>query len=152
MWSCYCSVRLVSACEGHKVYAQLRHMTASASDPYGGWPVAIPVLAKLVIKGTTSSSRLWLARRMGGAIATLPGRAIHLVADSAYADGELKKLPARVTWTTRLRKDAALYGLRRPGPASAGPRHWETGSPAWPNSPPPRHPGRSPSPATARSP
>jgi hypothetical protein len=75
-------------------------------------PVAIPVLAKLVIKGTTSSSRLWLARRMAGAIAAaLPGRAIHVVADSAYAGGELKKLPARVTWTTRLRKDAALYGL-----------------------------------------
>jgi hypothetical protein len=33
------------------------------------------------------------------------------VADSAYAGGELKKLPAAVTWTTRLRKDAALYGL-----------------------------------------
>jgi len=36
-------------------------------------PVAIPVLAKLVIKGTSSASRLWLARRMAGAIAaTLP--------------------------------------------------------------------------------
>src|SRR5260370_27314277 len=41
----------------------------------------------------------------------LPGRAIHVVADSAYAGGELKKLPRRVTWTTRLRKDAALYEL-----------------------------------------
>ena len=27
-------------------------------------PVAVPVMAKLVIKGTTSASRLWLARRM----------------------------------------------------------------------------------------
>ena len=27
-------------------------------------PVAVPVLAKLVIKGTSSASRLWLARRM----------------------------------------------------------------------------------------
>ncbi len=79
-------------------------------------PVAIPVLAKLVIKGTSSASRLWLARRMAGAIAaTLPGRDIHVVADSAYAGGELKKLPAAVTWTTRLRKDAALHGLP-PGP------------------------------------
>ena len=32
-------------------------------------PVAIPVLAKLVIKGTSSASRLWLARRMAAAIA-----------------------------------------------------------------------------------
>ena len=75
-------------------------------------PVAIPVLAKLVIKGTSSASRLWLARRMAGAIAgALPGRAIHVVADSAYAGGELKKLPPGITWTTRLRKDAALHGL-----------------------------------------
>ena len=41
----------------------------------------------------------------------LPGRDIRVVADSAYAGGELKKLPAGATWTTRLRKDAALYGL-----------------------------------------
>ena len=75
-------------------------------------PVAIPVLAKLVIKNTSSASRLWLARRMTGLLAgTLPGRDIHVVADSAYAGGELKKLPPQVTWTTRLRKDAALYGL-----------------------------------------
>jgi DDE superfamily endonuclease len=75
-------------------------------------PIAIPVLAKLVIKDTNSASRLWLARRMAESLAgALPGRCIHVVADSAYAGGELKKLPASVTWTTRLRKDAALYGL-----------------------------------------
>jgi hypothetical protein len=70
------------------------------------------VLAKLVIKDTNSASRLWLARRMAQMIAgALSGRHIRVVADSAFAGGELKKLPARVTWTTRLRKDAALYGL-----------------------------------------
>ena len=75
-------------------------------------PVAIPVLAKLVIKDTGSASRLWLARRMTEPLAgALPGRHIRVVADSAYAGGELQKLPATVTWTTRLRKDAALYGL-----------------------------------------
>jgi len=75
-------------------------------------PVAIPVLAKLVIKDTCSASRLWLARRMAQMLAeALPGRVIHVVADSAYAGGQLKKLPRRVTWTTRLRKDAALYEL-----------------------------------------
>jgi len=78
------------------------------------------VLAKLVIKGTSSASRLWLARRMAQMLAdALPGRRIHVVADSAYAGGELKKLPPRVTWTTRLRKDAALYELP---PASTGRR------------------------------
>ena len=45
----------------------------------------------------------------------LPGRHIHVVADAAYAGKELKKLPPGITWTTRLRKDAALYDLP-PGP------------------------------------
>src|SRR6266480_2492415 len=88
--------------------------------PFCSRPVAVPVLAKLVIKDTSSASRLWLARRMAEAIAgALPGRAIRVVADSACAGGELKKLPATVTWTTRLRKDAALHELP---PARTGQR------------------------------
>ena len=42
------------------------------------------------------------------------------MADSAYAGGELKKLPAAVTWTTRLRKDAALHGLPPPRTGQRG--------------------------------
>jgi hypothetical protein len=88
--------------------------------PFLNRPVALPVLAKLVIKDTTSASRLWLARRMAQMIAqALPGRKIHVTGDAAYAGGELKKLPPAVTWTTRLRKDAALYGLP---PARTGKR------------------------------
>ena len=75
-------------------------------------PVAVPVMAKLVIKGSNSRSRLWLARGMAGRLAAaLPGRQVRVVADSAYAGGELKGLPAGISWTTRLRKDAALHGL-----------------------------------------
>jgi hypothetical protein len=75
-------------------------------------PVAIAVLATLVIKDTCSASRLRLARRMAQMLAgALPGRGIHVAAGSAYAGGEPKKLPRRVTWTTRLRKDAALHEL-----------------------------------------
>lgn len=75
-------------------------------------PVGVPVMAKLVIKGSNSKSRLWLARRMAEKLAAgLPGRRLHVVADSAYAGGELKGLPAGISWTTRLRKDAALHGL-----------------------------------------
>ena len=52
-------------------------------------PVAVPVMAKLVIKGTSSASRLWLARRMATRLATgLHGRKVHVTADSAYAGGE----------------------------------------------------------------
>jgi len=80
--------------------------------PMTSRPVAIPVMAKLVIKDTTSSSRLWLARRMVTRLAAeLPGREINVTADSAYAGEELKQLPDGVTWTTRLRANAALYDL-----------------------------------------
>ena len=92
-------------------------------------PVALPVLAKLVIKGTNSASRLWLACRMAQMLAgALPGRRIHVVADAAYAGEELKKLPPGITWTTRLRKDAALHELppartgRRGRPRAKGAR------------------------------
>src|SRR6266705_6367697 len=75
-------------------------------------PVAVPVMAKLVIKGTTSASRLWLARRMVTRLAReLPGRLVHVTADSAYAGEELKELPDGVNWTTRLRSNAALHDL-----------------------------------------
>jgi hypothetical protein len=75
-------------------------------------PVAVPVMAKLVIKDTASASRLWLARRMVTRLAgELPGRQLHVTADSAYAGEELKQLPDGVTWTTRLRSNAALHDL-----------------------------------------
>jgi len=75
-------------------------------------PVAVPVMATLVIKGTNSASRLWLARRMVTRLAReLPGHRVHVTADSAYAGDELKQLPDGVPWTTRLRANAALHGL-----------------------------------------
>jgi hypothetical protein len=78
-------------------------------------PVCLPVAARLVRKNTVSSSRLWLAAQMVTALAqALPGRRIHVVADAAYAGAELQKLPDQVSWTTRLRKDAALYDLAPP--------------------------------------
>jgi hypothetical protein len=48
-------------------------------------PVCLPVLAALVVKDTTSASRLWLARGMAQALTSaLPDRQIHVVADAAY--------------------------------------------------------------------
>ena len=56
--------------------------------PFLNRPVAVPALAKLVIKDTASASRLWLARRMAQMIArALPGRKIHIAGDAAYAGG-----------------------------------------------------------------
>jgi DDE superfamily endonuclease len=106
----------------HDGSAQGKHKTGRGNNwavlavivrlPFCDRPVALPVMAKLVVKGTNSASRLWLARRMTQKLAdALPGRDLHAVADSAYAGEELKKLGKQVTWTTRLRKDAALHGL-----------------------------------------
>ncbi|SBW21995.1 transposase, IS4 [Candidatus Protofrankia californiensis] len=84
-------------------------------------PVCLPVLARLVRKNTTSSSRLWLATQMADKLATaLPGRKLDVVADAAYAGDYLRALPASVTWTTRLRKDAALYDLAPPRTGKRG--------------------------------
>ncbi|MGO9159933.1 MAG: transposase [Streptosporangiaceae bacterium] len=64
------------------------------------------------MKGTNSKSRLWLARRMTEDLAeALPGRTICVIGDAAYAGKELRALPGTVTWTTRLRKDAALHDI-----------------------------------------
>ena len=106
----------------HDGSAQGRHKTGRGHNwvvlavivqlPCCSRPVALPVLAKLVVKGTQSASRLWLARRMTQMLAgAVPGRDIHVAADSAYAGEELNKLGRQVTWTTRLRKDAALHRL-----------------------------------------
>ena len=59
-------------------------------------PVAVPVLAKLVIKDTSSASRLWLARRIAVMLAgALPGRDIHVTGDAAYAGGLAVRVCAR---------------------------------------------------------
>jgi DDE superfamily endonuclease len=84
-------------------------------------PVCLPVLARLVVKDTTSASRLWLAARMVDALAAALGdRQVHVVADAAYAGSELRGLPEGVSWTTRLRKDAALYELAPPRTGKRG--------------------------------
>jgi len=85
--------------------------------PFLSRPAALPVLARLVHKDfkPALASRLVLARQMAAALAgALPGRDIHVIADAAYAGKDLARLPAVVTWTTRLRKDAALFELPPP--------------------------------------
>jgi DDE superfamily endonuclease len=115
-------------------------------------PVAVPVMAKLVIKGTNSASRLWLARRMVTRLAReLPSRTVHVTADCAYAGEELKELPGGVSWTTRLRSNAALHALPRRAPGRGDGRgRRETACRRWRSSPPPHRPHRSRSPAMAR--
>lgn len=88
--------------------------------PFLDRPVALPVGFALIRKGSDDASRLQAARRLIEALAVaLPGRRIDVVADSAYAGKALRGLPAAVTWTTRLRSNAALY---EPAPPRTGRR------------------------------
>ena len=107
--------------------------------PFCSRPVCLPVLARLHVPGrgkarkprrqaapaSTVSAAVALVAKLAAAF---PGRAVHVVADAHYHGPALKDLPPAVTWTTRLPKNAVLYGLapprvRKPGrPPRKGPR------------------------------
>jgi len=82
-------------------------------------PVCLPILFRLWRpKGVT---KLVLARQLIDALADrYPDRSVHVVADAAYAAGQLAGLPARVTVTFRLRKSAVLYDLAPPRTGKRG--------------------------------
>jgi hypothetical protein len=114
------------------------------------WTVALPVTAKLVVKGATSSltavagqpDSRGAGRRAAGPGGP-PGRRRGL------RRKELRQLAPGFTWTTRLRKDAALHD-RPPGKTGRrGRPATGTGCPRSPSSRPARCSSRSPSPATA---
>jgi hypothetical protein len=94
--------------------------------------VSLPVLARLWRPHQPGRSKLDLACALVGLVAERdPHRRIHLVGDAAYAGRALRKLPASVTATTRLRADAALDQLPRHAPAGpAGPAPRATGCPS----------------------
>ena len=83
---------------------------AAGGQPSGGFTGA----GQAGDQDTISASRLWLGRRMAQMLAgALAGRDTHVVDDAAYAGKELKGVPPGITWTTRLRNDAARYELPR---------------------------------------
>jgi len=103
--------------------------------PFLDRPLALPVGFALVHKGT-DDSRLTLARRLVERLAAaLPDRAIHVVADSAYAGRTLRTLPACITWTTRLRRNAALYELAPPRTGKRGRPRLKGAKPRLPGQP-----------------
>jgi SRSO17 transposase len=67
-----------------------------------------------------------LAREMTDLLAArLTTRTIHTVADAAYATGASRGLPARITLTSRLRCNAAIYARTPPRTGKRGrPRKW----------------------------
>jgi hypothetical protein len=85
--------------------------------PFMTRPVCLPVACRRW-QGKGAASTVDLAAQMVATIAArLPGRTIHVVADAAYHGKQLTDLPCQVTWTTRLPRNAALYG---PAPEKTG--------------------------------
>jgi len=78
-------------------------------------PLCLPVLCRRWRgKGTTST--VDLAAQMITTIAgRVPDRRVHVVADAAYHGKGLRDLPARISWTTRLPRNAVVYH-RAPAP------------------------------------
>ena len=87
--------------------------------PFLTKPVALPVAARLW-RGKATASRTDLALEMVHDLAAvLPGRTVHVVGDAAYHSGKVADLPERVTFTTRLPRNAALSA---PTPPRTGKR------------------------------
>jgi hypothetical protein len=88
-------------------------------------PVCLPVCFALwrprrkdIAKSKPDPERPSKSRLARGLIdmiaARYPDRAVHAVGDAGYASGAWRGLPARVTMTFRLRKDAAIYAPTPP--------------------------------------
>jgi hypothetical protein len=74
--------------------------------------VCLPVLARLWHPTDTTHTKLLLAHQLIRLVAArYPDRQVHAVADAAYAGHSPLGLPERVSLTSRLRRDAALYAL-----------------------------------------
>jgi hypothetical protein len=106
--------------------------------PFCTRPVCLPVLARLHVPGkgrarkprrqaAPASTVSCAAGLVTALAAAFPGRVVHVVADAHYHGPALRHLPQNVTWTTRLPKNAVLFGLapprvRKPGrPPRKGP-------------------------------
>jgi hypothetical protein len=80
-----------------------------AQVPFLSRPICLPVLCRRW-QGKGHASTVELAAQMITIIAgRVPGRRVHVVADAAYHGSSLRDLPAGVTWTTRLPRNAVLY-------------------------------------------
>ncbi len=87
--------------------------------PFLTRPMCLPVACRRW-QGKGTASTVDLARDMVTLLAArLAGRTIHVVADAAYHGRQLTDLPEPVTWTTRLPRNATLYGR---APARTGKR------------------------------
>jgi DDE superfamily endonuclease len=83
--------------------------------PFLSRPLCLPVLCRRW-QGKGAASTIEIAAQLVMTIAgRVPHRRLHVVADAAYHGRCLRDLPATVTWTTRLPRNAVLYH-RAPAP------------------------------------
>ncbi len=83
-------------------------------------PLCLPVLCRRW-RGRGTTSTVDLAAQMITTIAgRVPGRRVHVVADAAYHGKGLRNLPARISWTTRLPRNAVLYHRAPPPTGKRG--------------------------------
>ncbi len=80
--------------------------------------MCLPVLVRLWTPKATT--KIVHARQLLTLLADhFPDRLVHVVADAAYSSKDLRGLPARISWTTRPRRNAVFHDL---GPAPTGKR------------------------------
>jgi DDE superfamily endonuclease len=83
--------------------------------PFLSRPICLPVLCRRW-QGKGTASTVELATQMITTLAArVPDRRVQVVADAAYHGTSLRVLPAGVSWTTRLPRNAVLY-QRAPAP------------------------------------
>jgi len=83
-------------------------LTLRITPPWGGMPLGLPVRVRVHRKGTTATY-FDLAEEMLRTVATVvPGCHLSVCADGFYA-ALAARLPRAIAFTSRLRRDAALY-------------------------------------------
>lgn len=83
-------------------------LTLRVTPPWGGMSLGLPVRVRLHLKGTTETY-FALAEEMLRSVATVvPGCRLRVCADGFYA-ALAARLPRAIAFTSRLRRDAALY-------------------------------------------
>jgi DDE superfamily endonuclease len=89
--------------------------------PFCSREIGLPVLARLHLPGKYAGpSKVETAAALVRQLAlAFPGRMVHVVADAAYHGPALRGLPANVTWTCRIPRNAVLY---EPAPPRTGRR------------------------------
>jgi hypothetical protein len=91
-------------------------------------PLCLPVLFRLW-RPRSAATKVDYAVELVKLLTTVcGGRILHVTGDAAYHGPACKTLPATVTWTCRLQRNAVLYDLAHHAPAAAaGPPSKENG-------------------------